>query len=136
MKISTKSRYALRFMIDLAERWGEGPQPMREIAERQAISKKYLEQIAAPLAAAGLVVVSRGHTGGYELSRPPERITMADVMEITEGGLGLLECLGNGLACDRADSCRSIKAWRGLQRAINDYLSSRTLRDFAKDGVL
>lgn len=136
MRISTKSRYALRFMIDLAERWGEGPQPMREIAERQEISKKYLEQIVAPLAAGGLIVVSRGQRGGYELSRPPERITMADVMEITEDGLGLLECLGNSLSCDRADSCRSINAWRGLQQTINDYLSSRTLRDLAEKDSL
>lgn len=136
MRITTKSRYALRFMIDLAERWGEGPQPMREIAERQGISKKYLEQIVSPLAAGGLIIVSRGHLGGYELSRPPESITMADIMAITEDGLELLECIENSRSCDRADSCLSIKAWSGLQRAMNDYLASQTLRDLAEGDAL
>ena len=134
MKISTKSRYALRFMIDLAERWGEGPQSMREIADRQGVSKKYLEQIVAPLASNGLIVVSRGHAGGYELSRAPESITMADVMEVTEDGLGLLACIDDPSVCDRFGNCRSVQAWSGLQNVMVEYLSSRTLKDLGRFG--
>lgn len=134
MKISTKSRYALRFMIDLAERWGEGPQSMREIADRQGVSKKYLEQIVAPLASNGLIVVSRGHAGGYELSRAPELITMADVMKVTEDGLGLLACIDDPNVCDRFSNCRSVQAWSGLQNVMIEYLSSRTLKDLGQFG--
>lgn len=132
MRIATKSRYGLRFMIDLAEHWGEGPQPMREIAERQGISKKYLEQVAALLSEKSLVKVSRGHMGGYELSRAPEHITMADVMGATEGDLNLLDCLSGEQGCMRMDSCLSIKAWSGLQSTMVEYLSSKTLSELAK----
>lgn len=132
MKIATKTRYGLRFMIDLAQHWGEGPQPMREIADRQEISKKYLEQVVAPLSASGLIKVTRGHTGGYELTHSPEEITLADIMDATEGGLGILDCLTDQQVCDRADSCVSIKAWAGLQDAMVDYLSSQTLANLMK----
>ncbi|MDO4183567.1 MAG: Rrf2 family transcriptional regulator [Coriobacteriia bacterium] len=131
MKIATKTRYGLRFMIDLAQHWGQGPVPMREIAQRQEVSKKYLEQVAAPLQTQGLICVSRGHTGGYELSRPPENITMADIMSATEGGLGILDCLDDSLVCSRADSCLSIKAWSGLQKSMIEYLASQNLKDLA-----
>ncbi len=128
MRIATRSRYGLRFMIDLAQHWGKGPQPMREIAQRQQISKKYLEQVATLLAGKGLIKVSRGHTGGYELSRAPENITMADVMDATENGLEILDCLEDNLSCARSKECLSIKAWDGLQNAMIDYLSSQTLK--------
>ena len=135
MRIATKSHYGLRFMIDLAEHWGESPQSMREVAERQQISKKYLEQVAALLASKGLVKTSRGHRGGYELARAPENITMADILEATEGDLELLDCLKDSRMCDRSGGCLSIMAWQGLQRTMVDYLSSQSLQDLAKPTI-
>lgn len=129
MKISTKTRYGMRFMIDLAQNQGEGCVALKDIAERQGISKKYLEQVVAPLAAAGLLTVTRGSQGGYRLSRPAEQITLADIVGASEDGLELLTCTSDLLACERADGCPSRRVWGGLQDAINGYLSGQTLAD-------
>ena len=86
MKISTKSRYGMRFMIDLAQHYGEGPIALKDVAERQSISKKYLEQVVAPLSSKGLLSVTRGYMGGYQLSRSPEKITLEDVVSASEDG--------------------------------------------------
>lgn len=129
MKISTKTRYGMRVMLDLAARYEEGCTPLKDIAERQGLSKKYLEQVVAPLAAAGLLTVTRGYAGGYQLSRPPRDITLADVVSASEDGLELMTCTSDLLACERADSCPSRRIWGGLQDAINDYLEGQTLAD-------
>lgn len=129
MKISTKTRYGMRFMIDLAERYGQGCVPMKDVADRQGISKKYLEQVVTPLSAAGLLQITRGHKGGYQLSRKPEDITLADVVRASEDGIELLNCLGCLGACEKENDCVSHDIWGGMQQAITDYLEGRTLAD-------
>ena len=145
MKISTKTRYGMRFMIDLAQSQGEGRVALKDIADRQGLSKKYLEQVVAPLASAGLLDVTRGNQGGYRLSRDASAITLADIVAASEDGLELLDCMGSlsasedGLelldcmgslsACERAEDCPSRRVWGGLQVAIGDYLSGLTLAD-------
>ena len=129
MKISTKTRYGMRFMIDLAQHWGEGCVALKDVAERQGISKKYLEQVVAPLAAAGLLRVTRGYAGGYELARSPQDITLADVVSASEDGLELLDCMSGLFACERQEGCLSQRIWGGLQNAMRDYLASQTLAD-------
>lgn len=133
MKISTKTRYGMRFMIDLARAYGSGCVALKDIAERQGLSKKYLEQVVAPLGAAGLLNVTRGHHGGYELSRPPEEITLADVVAASEDGLELLDCMSGLFACERQEGCVSQRIWGGLQNAMNDYLAGITLAEVAAD---
>ncbi len=116
-------------MIDLAENYGSGCMPMKDIAERQGISKKYLEQVVAPLTEAGLLTVSRGQKGGFQLSRSPEEITLADVVAASEDGLELLNCLGCLTVCEREAGCASRNIWGGMQDAITAYLEGRTLAD-------
>ena len=121
----------MRVMLDLAERYDEGCTPLKDVADRQGLSKKYLEQVVAPLTAAGLLAVTRGHQGGYQLARPPAQITLADVVSASEDGLELMDCTSDLLACERADGCPSRLVWGGLQDAVNAYLESKTLADMA-----
>lgn len=116
-------------MLDLAERYDDGCTPMKDVAERQGISKKYLEQVVAPLSSAGLLKVTRGNKGGYQLSRPPAEISLADVVAASEDGLELLDCLGCLTVCEREDGCVSREVWGGMQGAITDYLEQRSLSD-------
>ncbi len=131
VKISTKTRYGMRFMIDLAQSQGEGRVALKDIADRQGLSKKYLEQVVAPLAGAGLLEVTRGNQGGYRLARDASVITLADIVAASEDGLELLDCMGSLSACERAEDCPSRRVWGGLQAAIGDYLSGLTLADVA-----
>ena len=132
MKISTKTRYGMRFMIDLAQSQGEGRVALKDIADRQGLSKKYLEQVVAPLASAGLLDVTRGNQGGY---RDASAITLADIVAASEDGLELLDCMGSLSACERAEDCPSRRVWGGLQVAIGDYLSGLTLADVASSAA-
>lgn len=116
-------------MIDLAERYGDGCVPMKDVAERQGISKKYLEQVVAPLSAAGLLKVTRGKAGGFQLSRSPEEISLADVVKASEDGLDLMECISCIAVCDHEGGCVSREIWGGMQGAITDYLENRSLAD-------
>lgn len=134
VKISTKTRYGMRFMIDLAQSQGEGRVALKDVAERQGISKKYLEQVVAPLASAGLLDVTRGNQGGYRLSRDAEAITLADIVAASEDGLELLDCMGALPACERAEDCPSRRVWGGLQDAIRSYLAGTTLAEAAHPG--
>lgn len=102
---------------------------MKDVAERQGISKKYLEQVVSPLSQAGLLRVTRGHRGGYELSRPPAEITLADVVRASEDGLELIDCLGQMATCEFEEGCISHRIWGGMQDAIIGYLEGRTLAD-------
>lgn len=129
MRISTKTRYGMRFMVDLAQHYGQGSIPMKDIAARQNISKKYLEQVVSPLNSAGLLEVTRGQRGGFKLSRPPEEISLADVMSASEDGLDLMECLTGISFCANEDGCIAHNIWGGLQDAINGYLENRSLAD-------
>ena len=132
MRISTKTRYAMRFMAELASHWEQGRTSLKDIAERQGISKKYLEQCVAPLAAADLILVTRGPGGGYELSRPPEEITAADVVAATEGDLFLLDCLEGEDACGKSCDCPSRKVWKRLRDGLNEIVDGITLEDMLR----
>ena len=130
MKVSTKGRYALRMMIDLAEQGGDVFVPLRDIAERQEISKKYLEQIILLLSRADLLRASRGSQGGYMLARAPGEITVGEVLRLTEGSLLPVDCAGQDPArCGRAADCAALPVWRGLHQVIGEYLDGVTLQD-------
>lgn len=133
MKISTKGRYALRVMIDLAERGSENYTPLKDIVARQEISQKYLEAITADLSKAGLVDAQHGKNGGYKLSRAPERITVLEVLQTTEGDLAPIACLdASAEPCSRAAECRTLPMWEELYGIIRDYFSKITVADLVK----
>lgn len=129
MKISTKTRYGMRLMIDIAQNQSDGRVALKDVSERQGVSKKYLEQVVAPLVAADLLSVTRGAQGGYRLARSANDITLADIVRASEDGLELLTCMADAEACERADGCASRRIWGGLQDAIRDYLADQTLAD-------
>ncbi|MBQ7241580.1 MAG: RrF2 family transcriptional regulator [Firmicutes bacterium] len=137
MRVSTKGRYALRVMIDLAQNQDEGCVPLKGIAERQDVSVKYLEAIVSILNKAGLVVSYRGKEGGYKLSRAPEKYTVNEILTLTEGSLAPVVCLENsdGSRCERAYSCITLPMWRKLDEVINDYLGNITLQDLIDGNV-
>lgn len=132
MKLSTRTRYGMRLMVDLAEHWGDGYIALKDIAERQGISKKYLEQIVSLLANKGLLIAARGFSGGYQLSRDPDSITAADVVEATEGSLGMISCVKVPTSCDRRGGCPTLPLWSGLEKRIEDYLQGITLKAMAE----
>ncbi len=134
MKISTKGRYGLRLMLDLAIHYGEGPIPLKEIAERQNISEKYLEQIIMQLNRSGMVHSTRGSQGGYSLANLPEKITVGMVLRVMEGSLAPVDCLtGNAPACGRQESCITLHVWKKLMTAIEDAVDNITLDDLIKE---
>lgn len=136
MMISSKGRYALRLMTDLAQRVGQGVVSLTEIAQRQEISVKYLEQIIGPLSKAGLLTSRRGKDGGYTLSRDAGDITVADVLRLTEGDLTPVACPAlHDSACERSSYCLTLPVWRNLDRMVEDYLSRVTLRDLVEGTV-
>ena len=130
MKISTKGRYALRMMIDLAQNQGDGYVSLKDIANRQEISKKYLEQIVAILNKPDVLRTNRGYQGGYRLSKNANEYTVGDILRLTEGGLAPVSCLDNSpILCDRAEDCITLPIWKGLYKVISEYLDSITLQD-------
>lgn len=130
MLISTKGRYALRVMIDLAEHQAEGFIPLKVIAQRQDISEKYLESIIKQMVKAKLVSGLRGKGGGYRLTKAPEQYTVGSILRITEDSMAPVACLEPGSeTCPRAAECRTLSLWRGLDKVINDYLDDFTLAD-------
>lgn len=136
MKISTKGRYALRMMIDIAENQQNGFVALKDVAERQQISKKYLEQIALHLSQAGMLRAVRGFQGGYMLMRPPEAYSVGEILTIVEGSLSPVACLENcPNLCERAADCKTLPLWEGLQKVIVNYLNSVTLADLLNGAV-
>ena len=130
MLVSTKGRYALRVMIDLAEHQADGFIPLKIIAERQEISEKYLENIIKLLVKAKLLTGVRGKGGGYKLARAPEQYTVGSILRITEESMAPVACLDSDAeACPRAAECRTLNMWRGLDKLINDYFENITLAD-------
>lgn len=130
MKISTKGRYALRMMIDLATHDGKEFVALKDIASRQDISKKYLEQIVPLLSKAELLKTNRGYQGGYALVKPPEKYTVGEILRVTEGSLSPVACLQYGENdCPRKADCITLPVWEGLYKAIMEYLDGITLRD-------
>ena len=135
MKISTKGRYALRLMLDLAEHQNEGFVALKDVAERQGISKKYLEKIVPLLNKSKVLRTTRGYQGGYMLAKSPEHYTVGDVLRITEGSLAPVSCLDDDVnLCDRADTCMTLGVWQGLYKAVTEYLDSITLQDILDKG--
>lgn len=130
MKISTKGRYAMRLLIDLYENQGDGFVALKDIAARQDISKKYLEQIVPALTGDGVLKTSRGFQGGYRLAREPEYIPVGDILRLTEGSLAPVACLDSkSNECPRCADCLTLPLWQGLERVINEYLDGVSLRD-------
>ncbi len=130
MMISTRGRYALRVLVDLA-RSPEGEYvPMKVIAARQGISLKYLEQILPVLTRNGMIEGMHGKGGGYRLTKAPSEYRVGDVLRLTEGSLAPVACLADDAApCERADSCSTIALWTGLEKVINEYLDGAKLSD-------
>ena len=128
MRISTKGRYALRLMLDLAEHQGDGCVSLKDVAQRQDISKKYLEQIVPTLSRAGFLLTNRGYQGGYRLARAPQDYTVGEILRLTEGSLAPVACLdGDCKGCSRSDECPTLDVWKNLDKLINDYLDGVTL---------
>ena len=132
--VSTKGRYALRVMIDLAENGGDKYIPLKDIAERQEISKKYLEIIAKEMVAGGLIVGASGKGGGYKLCREPEDYTVGEILELAEGTLSPVACLSPGAPpCSRSESCRTLPMWKRFDERIRDFFYGMTLRDLMRE---
>lgn len=130
LKISTRGRYAVRMMLDVAQNQGENYVALKDIAARQNISKKYLEQIALALTQAGMLQAVRGHQGGYRLLRAPEDYTLLEILEITEGSLAPVACLDQEPnVCERRTLCLTLPVWEGLNRIVREYLGGITLAD-------
>ena len=135
MLISTKGRYALRVMIDLAEHQADGFIPLKVIAERQEISEKYLESIIKLLVKAKLLNGLRGKGGGYQLTKAPEQYTVGAILRLTEDSLAPVACLEEHAdVCPRMAQCRTLPLWQGLNQVISDYLDKVTLADLMRSG--
>ena len=134
MMISTRGRYALRILVDLAENQNEGYITLKEAAERQEISEKYLESIVKDLVKGQFIEGVRGKGGGYRLSRPAEEINVLDVLQSADGSIAPVACLEEGSApCSRAAVCKTLPLWKGLDRVVSEYLGGFTVRDLMKE---
>ncbi len=129
MKISTKIRYGTRAMLELASHYGEGPIELREIAEKEGISLKYLEQVIIPVRTAGYVKSVRGSKGGYILARPPSEIHLSDLIEILDGPIHLVECIKSPNVCLKTPQCVTRDIWKEVSEAIYHIFRSITLED-------
>ena len=133
MKLSTRGRYGIHAMFDLALQGGEGPVPIKAIAERQGIPEAYLEQLVAVLKRAELVTSTRGAQGGYMLSRSPGEITVGQILRALEGGLNLVDCLAEEDACGKSCACPSRIVYQKLRDGLNRLADGITLRDMIED---
>ncbi len=134
MIVSTKGRYALRVMLCFAQRGGEEYIPIKEIAEKEGISLKYLESIMTVLSKGGLVDAVHGKGGGYRLNRRPEDYTVGSILKLTEGGLTAVSCTAEGpAACSRSSCCETRPMWDKLDKMIDDFFESITLADLLKE---
>ena len=130
MMISTKGRYALRMLLDLAAHENGGFIALKDIAQRQGISKKYLEQIVPIVNKSGILQTNRGFQGGYKLAQSPDKYTVGMILRLTEGSLSPVPCLDQTPnQCDRSEDCLTLPIWQGLNKVINEYLDSITLND-------
>ncbi len=131
MRISTKGRYALRMLVDLAEHKNDGYIALKDIAARQNISKKYLEQIVPVLNKSRILQTNRGFQGGYRLAVSPDKCTVGEVIRLTEGSLSPLACIDDDdeVRCDRSADCQTLYVWQGLKKVVTEYLDSITLQD-------
>ena len=135
MLVSTKGRYALRIMIDLAEHQKDGYTPLKETAARQGISEKYLEGIIKILVKNKMLAGVRGKGGGYKLTKTPDQYTVGSILRLTEGSLAPVACLEDEPnLCERAASCVTLKMWEGCYKVINEYFDGITLQDLLEQG--
>ena len=136
MKISTKGRYALRMMVDIAEHQKDGYVTLKDVALRQGISKKYLEQIALHISQAGMLRAVCGYQGGYMLAKPASEYSVHSILEVVEGSMVPVTCLQQTPnACERQATCRTLPLWIGLEKLIRDYLSGITLEDVVEGRI-
>jgi len=135
MKLSTKGHYGLKAMFDLAQHYGEGPIPLKSVAERQELSEHYLEQLISGLRKAGLVKSVRGAQGGYTLAKEPSEIKVGDVIRVLEGPIAPVDCVNDDDAecCHKADYCVTRNVWEKVKDSITEVLDSITLEDMCKD---
>ena len=135
MIVSTKGRYALRVMVRFAQQGSERYIPLKEIAEAEDISQKYLETIMSTLSKAGFVDAVHGKGGGYRLNRKPEEYTIGSILKLTEGSLAAVSCTSQGAAaCSRTECCQAKPMWDRLEKLIDDFFEGITLADLLKDG--
>ena len=135
MIVSTKGRYALRVMVRFAQQGNERYIPLKEIAEAEEISQKYLETIMSTLSKAGFLDAVHGKGGGYRLSRKPEEYTIGSILKLTEGSLAAVSCTSQGAAaCSRTECCQAKPMWDRLEKLIDDFFEGITLADLLKDG--
>jgi Rrf2 family protein len=132
MKLSTKGRYALRAMLDLAQHYDKGLIMVKDVAKRQGVSERYLEHLFLSLKKAGLVNSIRGARGGFILSRPPVEITLNDIVRVSEGSLALVDCAADAGSCPRSSTCATRDIWLELQSVLENKLGSLTLQDLVK----
>jgi Rrf2 family protein len=132
MKLSTRSRYGTRLMLEMAQHYNEGPLQLGEIAKRQGVSVKYLEQIIIPLKKANYIESVRGSKGGHLLTKPPEEITVGEIVALLEEGTSLVECVEDTTVCERSDTCPTRLLWKEACDAMFDRLKAVTLADLVK----
>lgn len=132
MKLSTRGRYGTRALLDLALHQGQGRILLKDIAQRQQISLRYLEHLIAPLIAGGMVRSTRGAKGGVLLSRPAENIKLSEVVQLLEGSVAPVACINNPGVCDRSGSCATRDIWGEMKQAIDEVLESTTLQDLVE----
>ncbi len=135
MKLSTKGHYGVQAMFDLAQHYGQGPIPLKTVAERQGLSEHYLEQLIASLRKAGLVKSVRGAQGGYSLSKPPGEITVGDIVRVLEGPIAPLDCVNQDDPehCQKSEHCVTKNVWAKVRDSISEVLDSVTLEDMCRD---
>lgn len=132
MKISTKGRYGVRFLLDVALHQQDGAVALKEVAKRQQISEKYLWQVVTPLKAAGLVEAERGAHGGYRLARPPSALSIREVLGVLEGDMDLVACATNKASCDRGDFCVVQELWAKLSATLAEAMEAVSLEDLVR----
>lgn len=132
MKLSTKGRYGVRAMVDLASNYGGAPVSIKTISKRENLSEYYLEQLFSPLRRANLIRSIRGAQGGYVLCKSPDEITVGDIMTILEGPIEIADCI-DGVECDNVESCATKMVWEKIKKSIDDVMNSITLQDIIND---
>ncbi len=132
MKLSTRGRYGTRALLELALHQGEGPVPLKDIAQRQQISLQYLEHLITPLIAAGIVLSTRGPRGGVSLAKPPEAVRLSEIIQLLEGSIAPVECVNNPGICVRSKLCVTRDIWSELKKVMNGVLESITLQDLVE----
>jgi Rrf2 family cysteine metabolism transcriptional repressor len=132
MKLSTRGRYGIRALLDIALHQGEEPVVLRDIARRQQISLRYLDHLITPLVAAGIVRSTRGAGGGIRLARRPDEVKLSEVMQLLEGPIALVDCVKDSDVCSRASICAARDLWEELRQAMSGVLESITLQDLVE----